>query len=188
MVVDTMVCSWILNTISKEIRANFEGTVTTQDLWQEVKTRYEGNNGPTQYGLARDISTIQQGNLSVEEYYSKIRLYWEEIAGISPLIKCECDGSDVLSYYGCRAIRKFICIDENAKLLQFLLGQNETYENVKDQILNTDNFPTVHKAFTIVLNIEKKRALNLLYQNSHSAMNTELKKSAKKEFSVNYSK
>ncbi|XP_047331127.1 uncharacterized protein LOC124934650 [Impatiens glandulifera] len=135
MVVDAMVRSWILNTISKEIRANFEGTITTQDLWQEVKAHYEGNNGPTLYGLARDISTINQGNLTAEEYYSKIRLYWEEMAGINPLLKCECDGSNIANCLGCREIKKFHLIDENAKLLQFLLGLNESYENVKDQIL-----------------------------------------------------
>ncbi|XP_047306290.1 uncharacterized protein LOC124909677 [Impatiens glandulifera] len=154
MVVDAMVRSWILNTISKEIRANFEGTITTQDLWQEVKAHYEGNNEPTLYGLAIDISTINQ-----------------EIAGINSLPKCECDGSNIANCLGCRAIKKFHLIDENAKLLQFLLGLNESYENVKDQILNYDPFPPVHKAFTMVLNIEKKRELNILYHNSHAAMN-----------------
>ncbi|XP_047331120.1 uncharacterized protein LOC124934642 [Impatiens glandulifera] len=171
MFVDAMVRSWILNTISKEIRANFEGTSTTQDQWQEVKSHYEGNNGPTLYGLARDISTINQGNLTTEEYYSKIRLYWEEIAGINPLPKCECDGSNIANCLGCREIKKFYLINENAKLLQFLLGLNESYENVKDQILNSDPFPPVHKAFAIVLNIEKKRELNILYHNSQAAMN-----------------
>ena len=50
--------------------------------------------------------------------------------------------------------------DEEEKLMQFLMGLNPEYEAVKDQILLMDPLPVVSKAYSMVANIEKQKAMN----------------------------
>ncbi|XP_047331680.1 uncharacterized protein LOC124935247 [Impatiens glandulifera] len=65
--VDATVRTWIMNTIDKKNKVHFQSTLTSQQLWDEIKARYEGNNGPTQYQLRKNIYTIQQETALVIE-------------------------------------------------------------------------------------------------------------------------
>uniref|UniRef100_A0A2C9VDI3 Retrotransposon Copia-like N-terminal domain-containing protein n=1 Tax=Manihot esculenta TaxID=3983 RepID=A0A2C9VDI3_MANES len=47
--VDSMVISWILNSISKEILEAFLYTTTSHELWEELAQCFRGSNGPPIY-------------------------------------------------------------------------------------------------------------------------------------------
>lgn len=73
--VDCMVRSWILNSIAKDIVEAFLYVNTAKDLWDEIKERFGECNGPLLYQIQREISTITQGNMSVTQYYTKLKRY-----------------------------------------------------------------------------------------------------------------
>lgn len=58
------------------------------------------------------------------------------------------------------------------KLMQFLMGLNESYDAIKSQILVLDPLFTVNKSYSMVLKVEKQRAVqvNLLENIDSSAM------------------
>lgn len=67
----------------------------------------------------------------------------------------------------CRAIDKCKCnvsnlingLIESNKPVQFLMGLNESYDPIRSQILVLDPLPTVNKAYSMTLRIEKQRAI-----------------------------
>ncbi|KAL0358649.1 UNVERIFIED_CONTAM: ABC transporter G family member 28 [Sesamum angustifolium] len=64
-------------------------------------------------------------------------------------------------------------IEEN-QLIQFLMGLSEPYDSIRSQILVLDPFPSVNKAYSMVLRVERQRRVNLEYADvgENTAMNT----------------
>ncbi|XP_043805306.1 uncharacterized protein LOC122721517 [Manihot esculenta] len=62
--VDSMVISWILNFIFKEIVEVFLYTTTSHELWKEFAQCFGSSNGPQIYQIVREISSFQQGNMN----------------------------------------------------------------------------------------------------------------------------
>ncbi|KAL2492034.1 Uncharacterized protein Adt_27662 [Abeliophyllum distichum] len=58
------------------------------------------------------------------------------------------------------------------KLMQFLIGLNDTYDNVRNQVLVMDPLPSVNRAYSLVLRVEKQREVHMLYPetNNNAAM------------------
>lgn len=86
-----MITSWLLNSISKEIVEAFLYTSTARELWLEIEERFGTCNGPMLYQNQREISSISQGNLSVSEYYIKLKRLWEELTFLMPIPECTCE-------------------------------------------------------------------------------------------------
>ncbi|XP_047331143.1 uncharacterized protein LOC124934668 [Impatiens glandulifera] len=153
--IDAMVRSWIMHTIEKKARIHFQSATTSKELWDEIKSRYETDNWPTQYKLKKDICTAKQGNIDLEDYYSKVRLFWDEQLNLQPHRKYTCDRSQQ-DCVGCKLEKEVIMDYEKSNMLLFLMGLNDSYENLIDSILAMESKLTVYKAFTMFLNVEKK--------------------------------
>ena len=57
----------------------------------------------------------------------------------------------------CGVARIFYDFVESHKIMQFLMGLNEEYDNSKDQILLLDPLPSLSKVYSMVLMVEKQR-------------------------------
>ncbi|KAL0337554.1 UNVERIFIED_CONTAM: hypothetical protein Scaly_2030500 [Sesamum calycinum] len=55
---------------------------------------------------------------------------------------------------------------EANQLIQFLTGLNESYDNIRNQILVLDPLPNVNKAYLMVFRVERQRQVNLGYADS----------------------
>uniref|UniRef100_A0A2C9U1F4 Retrotransposon Copia-like N-terminal domain-containing protein n=1 Tax=Manihot esculenta TaxID=3983 RepID=A0A2C9U1F4_MANES len=131
-----MVTSWILNSISKDLVGSF--------LY--LGERYGESNGPMVYQIKRRIASISQDNLSMTTYYGKLKQLWDELANIVPILACIC-GSEKLTTE----------IHNANHLMQFLMGLNDTFDQVRSQVLLLDPLPTVNKAFSMVLQVESRK-------------------------------
>ncbi|KAK4428899.1 hypothetical protein Salat_1189800 [Sesamum alatum] len=70
---DYMVITWMLNCVSKAIVGAFIQVCSARVLWLELEVRYGDSNGPMIYILQREIALVSQRDLSVTEYYTKIK-------------------------------------------------------------------------------------------------------------------
>ena len=59
---DTMVLSWLLNSLSKEISASVIYLDTAFEVWQDLKERFSQSNGPRVYQLQKAIASLNQEN------------------------------------------------------------------------------------------------------------------------------
>ncbi|CAA0816560.1 Unknown protein, partial [Striga hermonthica] len=159
--VDWMILSWILNTLSKDIAESFVYAETSKDLWDEICLRYGENNGPMRYKLQREINTLTQGHNSVMEYFNKLKKLWDEFACVVLVQMCNCPKGQM-------AVRH----EAETKLIQFLMGLNDSYDHLKNQILLFDPLPSVNKAYSMVLSAERQRSVtNSLDRMENMAMN-----------------
>lgn len=59
----------------------------------------------------------------------------------------------------CNLSGLFANIVSQNKLIQILIGLNESYDTIRSQILVLDMLPSVNKAYSMVLGVEKQRAI-----------------------------
>lgn len=95
---DSMVMSWILNSISKNIAESFLYMSSIKELWDELAQKFGESNGPQLYQITRNISSLQQGNQSVMTYFTT-------------------DMLKALSACSCGALKDLTKIDEGDELV-----------------------------------------------------------------------
>ncbi|XP_058003885.1 uncharacterized protein LOC131180568 [Hevea brasiliensis] len=119
---DYMVTSWLRNSIARELVRGFLYNTTVKELWDEIAERFSDSNRPMIYQIKRKMASISQENLSVTNYYSKLKQLWDELASIEALPPCTCGSmklaNDILN---------------KDRLMQFLMGLNDSYDQVETQ-------------------------------------------------------
>ncbi|KAL0337619.1 UNVERIFIED_CONTAM: hypothetical protein Scaly_2037000 [Sesamum calycinum] len=153
--VDSMVTTWILNRISKEIVGSFMYAKSARTLWLDLEERYGECNRPLLYQLQREITSLAQGNMSIVEYFSKLRMVWDEIDKLMPTPQCTCGGCT------CGVSKATADQATFTRLFQFLIGLSETFDHLRDQLLVMDPVLTVNKAYSMVLRVEKQREVSV---------------------------
>ena len=88
---------------------------------------------------------MKRGDLSITEYFTKLRIVWDEIENFRPDPICSCTVRCTCSTLAIIAKRK---LEDRA--MQFLRGLNEQYSNVRSHILLMDPLPTISKIFSYV--------------------------------------
>ncbi|KAL0434406.1 UNVERIFIED_CONTAM: Retrovirus-related Pol polyprotein from transposon RE2 [Sesamum latifolium] len=94
----------------------------------------------------RQIASISQGNMNVVGYYTKLRMLWDELECIDPTPDCDCSSQRTLA-------NKLA----SNQLMQFLMGLNDSFDAIRNQILVMHPLPVVDKAYSLVLRVESQR-------------------------------
>ncbi|GAV90097.1 UBN2_3 domain-containing protein, partial [Cephalotus follicularis] len=81
-------------------------------------------------------------------YYYKLRQLWDEYDSLVTLPSCGCDTS-----------KAYVEHDQQQKLLQFLMGLNDSYGNIRSQILLLSPLPTIGQAFSLISQEESHRGI-----------------------------
>ena len=82
---NTMVLSWLINSMHVDVSSNIIYCETARDMWLELKNMFSQGNGPKIYNLQKEISHITQNQLSVTEYFSKFKRLWDQLLHLEPL-------------------------------------------------------------------------------------------------------
>ncbi|XP_075095169.1 uncharacterized protein LOC142173471 [Nicotiana tabacum] len=149
---DDMVTSWILNSLLNDIADSVEYANNAVELWIELEDRYEQTNGARQYQIQKKISDTSQGTLDITSYYTKLKKLWEELSILSKRSKCNYN-------YTCGAKENFYKAEQDRRLIQFLMGLNETYTVIRGSILMMNLLPTLAQAFFLQIQDEKQREI-----------------------------
>ncbi|KAK0574018.1 hypothetical protein LWI29_017044 [Acer saccharum] len=118
-----MVHSWIVNTLSPEISESVIYYSTANEVWEDLRERFSQSNAPRIFEIQRDIAYFRQEQLFVSTYYTKLKGLWDELASYNDLV------------HGTQ--------QDQQKLMQFLMGLNDSYSAVRGQILLMNPLPSV---------------------------------------------
>ncbi|WVZ05324.1 hypothetical protein V8G54_018670 [Vigna mungo] len=69
---NNMVVSWLVHSVSPSIRQSILWMNQADDIWKDLKSRYS------------------QGDTSISEYFSKLRVIWDELECYRPDLSCTC--------------------------------------------------------------------------------------------------
>ncbi|XP_011101952.1 uncharacterized protein LOC105179988 [Sesamum indicum] len=158
---DSMVFSWIMNSISKHIAKAFSYAKSARSLWLQLEARFGQTNGPMIYNLQHEIASISQENMDVVSYFTKITMLWDELECVDPTPECTCASQWTVS-------NKIA----STQLMQFLMGLNDSFSAIRNQILVMDPLPSVDRAYSLVLRVESQRqsSINIEELNNNAAM------------------
>ncbi|WOH04397.1 hypothetical protein DCAR_0623806 [Daucus carota subsp. sativus] len=158
-----MVTSWILNSVSAEIRKSLVYFDTAKQIWDDLYNRYAQGNVPRLFHLRKELASLTQGTNSINAYFTPFRGLSDELESMSSIPRCACAVSNA-------AIDKY---EELIKLSQFLMGLNDQYTTTRGQILLINPLPDITRAYAMLLQEESQRAshtnVNTVYENA--AMN-----------------
>jgi hypothetical protein len=149
-----VVITWILNCVSKEIHATMLYKQTASEIWAILRNRFSQSNGPQIFQVEQAIGSSNQSHVSVSDYYTKLQGLWEELLNYRPIPICTCIPS-----CSCGAMRQVFDNYQQACLMQFLMGLNETFTPVRGQILLMDPMPHIDKVFSLLRQEERQRSI-----------------------------
>lgn len=61
----------------------------SSQLWVKLQERYGKANGHLIYQLKREIISMSQGSMNVAEYYTKLKMLWDELLCVVPMPKAD---------------------------------------------------------------------------------------------------
>ncbi|XP_012851492.1 PREDICTED: uncharacterized protein LOC105971187 [Erythranthe guttata] len=86
-----LVGSWILNSVSPEIRPSILYAETAAQIWTDLKDRFSQSNAPKIYQLKQSISSLKQESMSVSLYFTQLKSLWDELGSIIHITPCICE-------------------------------------------------------------------------------------------------
>ncbi|XP_019258055.1 PREDICTED: uncharacterized protein LOC109236337 [Nicotiana attenuata] len=138
------------------VKSTYRGELTEQ--WEKCNAIVLSWIGSTIAGeLMPSIvfaSNAKKGTDSVTSYYTKMSDLWSELDVLVPTSTCDCEES-----------RPSLEHLAQQRLLQFLTGLNETYSNVRSNLLLRRHVVTVNEAYAIVTQEESQRSLGFVDTN-----------------------
>ncbi|GMY21722.1 hypothetical protein FCV25MIE_16963 [Fagus crenata] len=140
-----MVLTWILNSISPSLANSLEYHANPREVWINLQSRFNHENNARLYHLKRELSSLQQNTTSIHEYYNQVKQTWDELSHLQN----HTDLKDLQQQA------------DDERVFQFLLGLNDSFAQLRTQILAMEPLPPITKVFSILFQEEQQRLLHI---------------------------
>lgn len=141
-----IVIFWFLNFVFLDISTSILYITIAHEIWLHLKEHFcTKKNDPRIFQLQKFISTLSQGQLSVNIYFTHLKALWDELSNYKPLLAYSCGVVHTLNYYV-----------QQEHVLQFLMGLNESFAFACAQILLMELWASFNKTFSLVLQEEQQ--------------------------------
>lgn len=87
---NSMVISWFLNSVSREVADSLMYISTTSEVWTDLRDRFHQSNAPRIFQLKKLLTGLKQSAMDVNAYYTKLRTLWNELKDFQPVSVCNC--------------------------------------------------------------------------------------------------
>ncbi|XP_030959047.1 uncharacterized protein LOC115980997 [Quercus lobata] len=74
---NTMVISWMINSMHIDVSSSIMYCQTAREMWLELQKRFSQGSGPKIYNLQKEISNISQNQMTVTEYFTRFKKLWD---------------------------------------------------------------------------------------------------------------
>ena len=167
---NNMVVSWIVHSVATSIRKSVLWMDKAEDIWRDLRSRYSQGDLLRISDLQQEASTLKQGALTITEYFTRLRVIWDEIENFRPDPVCTCNIRCSCSVSAIIGQRK---LEDRA--MQFLRGLNEQYTNIRSHVLLMDPIPPISKIFSYVAQQERQllgnSSPNLTFESKEISIN-----------------
>ncbi|XP_049350202.1 uncharacterized protein LOC125814801 [Solanum verrucosum] len=119
-------------------------------LWKDLKERFDKVNRMRIYQLHKEINSISQGPSTLDEYFTRRKELWSEFDVMVPSPDC-----------GCARGKEYVEHLQQQRLLQFVGGLNDSYDQARRQILMKTSEPTLNQAYALIIEDECQKGFSL---------------------------
>lgn len=162
---NSLLVSWIRNTIEPGLRMTISHMEVAKDLWEDIKERFSVADGPRVQQLKMELADCRQRGLTIGSYYGKLKLLWDELANYEQMPTCQC--GKCTCNLGPALEKK----REEEKIHQLLMGLDETvYGTTRSNLLAQDPLPSMNKIYSTLVREEGMRTTTQGKENHGDAM------------------
>ncbi|XP_061339222.1 uncharacterized protein LOC133285922 [Gastrolobium bilobum] len=147
---NTMVLSWLHRSITSSISQSILWMDKAYDVWRDLKERFSQSDIFRISDIQDDIYRLHQGDSSISDYFTRLKILWDELEALQPTPTCKC-------VRPCCSIAVEV---KNSKerdySIRFLKGLNDQFSHVRSQIMLMDPLPSVNRVFSLVAQQERQ--------------------------------
>ncbi|XP_056852251.1 uncharacterized protein LOC130512672 [Raphanus sativus] len=151
---NSMVKSWLLNSVSKQIYTSVLYFKAASDIWNDLHTRFHKSNLPRLYKLRHQLHSLRQGSMDLSSYHTKTQSLWEELNSLNA---------------PAHTIEGLMAQNESNRVIDFLMGLNDSYDHIRSQILMKKSLPSLSEVFNILDQEDSQRSARTTSQTSVDA-------------------
>lgn len=135
---------WILGSVDPSIMVNLRPYKTAKTMWEYLQKVYTKKNNARRYQLECEIGSYNQGDLSVQDYFSNFQNLWAEY-------------SDMI-YPKVLSLSVVQTINEHSKRDQFLMKLLPEFEAVRSNLMSRDPAPSLDDCLAELLREKQRQA------------------------------
>ncbi|XP_074271410.1 uncharacterized protein LOC141595345 [Silene latifolia] len=156
---NAMLRAWLRNVIDPRLHASISFSQPIEEIWKELSDRYSSVNAPRVHQLKSELNECKQGGDSVVEYYTRLKMIWDELANYSKVKDCTCGAAAMIAKER-----------EEEKVHQFLMGlDSNLYGNIRSNLLMEDPITTLTRAYALNLREERHASLTKVKEERNEA-------------------
>lgn len=144
---NNQVMSWLINSMNPEISENFLLYTTAKDIWDAVRETFSNTDNTSEiFHVESLIHDIRQGDKSVTIYFTTLQRYWQQV-DLYEAHEWKCPEDSL--YF-----KKFF---EKKRIFKFLMGLDQSLDEVRGRILSTKPLPSLREVFSEVRREESRK-------------------------------
>ncbi|GKC11658.1 ribonuclease H-like domain-containing protein [Tanacetum coccineum] len=142
-------CSMLLALEGKNKNGFIDGSCRRSNTDEET---YDKVDGSVTFSLHHKINSLSQNGSSIADYYHRLNAMWKQFDALVQLPRCTCHAAEDFKKH-----------NQLMKLMQFLMGLDDCYMQIKSNILSRDELSYVRCVYAIIsstdnANIIRKRS------------------------------
>lgn len=137
---NSMVKYWLLTSVTKQIHQSILRFNDASEIWNDLLMRFHITSIPHSYSLTQQIWSLQQGTLSLSEYYTKLKTLWDDLDGADCAMTCR----------NCSCCRTMNTKLEHSRIIKFLAGLNDSYATIRSNIIMKKIVPPLGEIYNLL--------------------------------------
>ncbi|GKA82439.1 ribonuclease H-like domain-containing protein, partial [Tanacetum coccineum] len=151
---NSVVVIWILNSLSPKLFFGAIYAKTAFEIWNDLKETYDKVDGSAVFNLHKNINSLNENGSTLADYYNKLNSLWKKFDAMVSLSTCTCAAVPTCIYV---AAKHFDQHNQLIKLMQFLIGLDESYLAIRSNLLTKESLLSVKTAFSVISGEESHR-------------------------------
>ncbi|XP_073121310.1 uncharacterized protein [Henckelia pumila] len=141
---NSMILSWFTHSVEPDLAKGVIHATTARQVWEDFKDQFSQKNAPAIYQIQKSLASLSQGTMTVSVYFTKLKSLWDELDTYRPI-------------FACNQMKEHMEQREEDRMMQFLMGLNDTYSSVRSNILMITPLPNVRQTYSLVIQDEVQR-------------------------------
>lgn len=144
--VNDVIIGWLLNAVDEKISKTILWLNTAKEIWEELEQRFGQSSSAQFFTIQESLSkTFQAHDMSIEDYFTKIKGLWDELDALDPIATCTCSGCE------CQLTQKTTKSQQRSRVIQFLMKLDPKYKQTRSSLIMMKELPSLSEIYSILV-------------------------------------
>lgn len=153
--VNGMIIGWIYSSVEPKLRPSISLVDSAKAMRGSLQRRFLVSDDTRIHQLHADIAACKQNGKTVEVYFGKLKVMWDDLADFEKGFTCCCGSAD------CASMITYEKMQEKIRLHQFLMGlDNSRFGTSRSNLLSRQTELNLDSVYSQI--IQEERHLNVM--------------------------